>query len=407
MLGFALSPEGDMELNHLRIAILNYLFSQQHNKYFLLRIKDGKTKKNIEGKDTEIIEILEKFAIKYSSVSHESEHLHLHQTLAIKLLEEEKAFVCTCSPERLAKDKEDAQSNDVAYHYLGHCTQRDKAEHATLKASNTPFVLRLKHPQDAFIILREDNTPSDNFASACDDMLSNISMIIRSDELLLDTKEQIDIKQSLGYDRQTEYQYIPSMRGTEEYSIQWLFEEGYIPDAILNYLLVLGYKDAPKEIFTLPEAIEWFDLESITSADIYFDIEALAEINTRHLLMMDDKRLSSLFGFADTNIGKLAKLYLGEVHTTKALSRIITAIFSSKDFDGKWGKEMRILEKEIQNAPYFPAFSDFETYMLDASGLKKEDFSFVLRLLLTAREEGPALSEIYPFLNAYLLELAS
>ena len=109
MLRFAPSPTGDMHIGNLRVAILNYLVSQQRHEQFIVRIEDTDKARNIEGKDTEIMQILEKFALKYDSVFHQSEHLHMHQTLAIKLLEQDKAFICTCTPEQLEADRKEAK----------------------------------------------------------------------------------------------------------------------------------------------------------------------------------------------------------------------------------------------------------------------------------------------------------
>jgi len=115
MLRFASSPTGDMDIDTLRVAIFNYLIAQQRNESFIIRIDDSDKAKNIEGKDTEIMQILEKFALGHESVFHQSEHLHMHQTLAIKLLEEGKAFLCTCTKDQLKAD-----------HYSGHCENVNK-----------------------------------------------------------------------------------------------------------------------------------------------------------------------------------------------------------------------------------------------------------------------------------------
>ena len=180
MLRFAQSPTGDMHIGELRIAILSYLVALQRKEPFTIRIDDTDKASNIEGNDTEIMQILEKFALIHESVFHQSEHLHMHQTLAIRLLEEGKAFVCTCTSEEIEADKEAAKTNKITYHYSGRCENKDKAEHAKLKESNTPFVLRLKKPiasivnhdlikgdvttvpndVDSFIILNADGTPT-------------------------------------------------------------------------------------------------------------------------------------------------------------------------------------------------------------------------------------------------------
>jgi glutamyl-tRNA synthetase len=436
MLRFAPSPTGDMHIGNLRVAILNYLIAQQRKESFIVRIEDTDKAHNIEGKDTEIMQILEKFALKHESVFHQSEHLHMHQTLAIRLLEESKAFVCTCSAEQLEADKESAKAQKVTYHYSGQCFDVDKKTLANLKESGTPFVIRIKKPTepiinhdlikgniitapnevDSFVILREDGTPTYNFACACDDMLSGVDFILRGEDHLSNTPGQIHIKSLLGYEAETTYAHLPIILNAEGKkmskrddagSVKWMFEEGFIPDAIINYLLLLGNSNVPKEIFTLPEAIEWFNIENISKSAAKFDIDKLRFINREHLKVMDDKRLSTLFGFADEDIGKLAKLYLEEASTIKELESKIKPIFAPKDFEGKWSKEMKTIANIIQNAPMINDFNEFKAHIIKESGLQEKDLFNPLRLILTGAEHGPELSEIYPLIKPYLLEVAS
>ncbi|MCK4442453.1 MAG: glutamate--tRNA ligase, partial [Sulfurovaceae bacterium] len=160
MLRFAPSPIGDMDISNLRIAILNYIVAKQKNEQFLVRIEDANKTKNIEGKDTEIMMILEKFAIGHDLVYHQSQHLNIHQQLAIRLLKEGKAFICRCN--------EDKCSNS--------CENLKHEDYKSLQEKGNPFVIRIKKSKnlDSFVIINSDNTPTENFASACDDMLSEI-----------------------------------------------------------------------------------------------------------------------------------------------------------------------------------------------------------------------------------------
>ncbi len=435
MLRFAPSPTGDMHIENLRVAIFNYMVAKQKDVNFIVRIEDTDKERNIIGKDTEIMDILEKFALPHDSVSHQSENLHIHQTLAIRLLEEKKAFVCTCTPEQLDADKEEAKQNKVTYRYSGRCSYVGAEELQKLKEKKTPFVVRIKAPDapiishdlikgdietapsevDSFVILKADGTPTYNFACACDDMISGVSLIIRSEEHLSNTPKQKHIKTLLGYEQETEYAHLPIILNAEgkemsedddANSVKWLFEQGFIPDAIANYLILLG-NNTPTEIFTMPEALEWFDLSKISNSPAKFDIDKLRSINRKHLEMMDDKRLSTLFGFADADIGKLAKLYLEEASTINELEAKIKQIFSPKDFEGEWGAQMQTMEEIIQNAPMIDDFNDFKAHILKESGLQGEDFFTPLRLILTGAEHGPELSEIYPLIKPYLLEVAS
>ncbi len=435
MLRFAPSPTGDMHIEQLRVALFNYIVAKQRDEQFIVRIEDRDKEQNIEGKDTEILQILEKFALPHDHVYHQSENLHMHQTLAIRLLEEGKAFVCTCTPDMLASDREQARQNRVAYHYSGRCETMKSGELERLKEEKTPFVIRLKKPVasivyhdlihgdietspqevDSFVILRADGTPTHNFASACDDMLTGIDFIIRGEEHLSSTPRQIHIKQLLGYDAETAYAHLPIILDAEDNkmsksdatsSVKWLFSEGFIPDAIINYLLLLGNK-TPEEIFTLPHALKWFTLGTISKTPVRFDIDKLRFLNREHLKRMDDKRLSALFGFADADIGKLAKIYLEEASTINELERKIKTIFSPKDFSGAWGEQMRILEKLIAQSAPIETFDAFTSHLLQESGLEGDYFFKPLRILLTGSDHGPELSDLYPHIKSYLLELAS
>ena len=407
-----------MHIGNLRVAILNFLVAQQNQENFIVRIDDIHKEKNIEGKDTEIMQILEKFALNHESVFHQSEHLHMQQTLAIKLLEQDKAFVCTCAKEDMGKTS----------HYSGHCYDTDKSDLAKLKASGTPFVIRIKEPGknviiddliqgtvttaakkiDSFIILQADGAVTDTFASACDDMLSGITTIISEDAQLLDTAREKYIKEQLGFDAQINYAHVPVVSSSDDdATLKWLFAQGFIPDAIINYLLLLNYEGAPHDVFTLPDAIKWYKLENISSLTTPFDLDKLRFINRQHLNNMGDKELSSLFGFADADIGKLAKLYLNECSTAQELNEKIKAIFEPKHFQGEYSQQMRALEKCIQDAPIFSSFSDFSSYLTQATGLKDNHLLKPLRFLLTSEGKGPELSDIYPLIKSYLLEIAS
>jgi len=328
MLRFSLAPIADMSINSLSVAIINYVVSQQNSEQFLVRIEDLESKKNLEGKDTEIMMILEKFALKHNSVFHQSEHLNLYQTLALRLLKEKKAFLCTCN-------SENAESTSC----LGECEKLEKEDYSTLKKSNKKFFIRLKpyiidKKVADTIIVKEDGIPSYDFACACDDMMSDISMVIRDEKYLTNKETQIAIKKLLGYEKETEYLHFPTILNADNISVKALLQEGFIPDAILNYLLLLGIEETSKEIFHLPEAIDSFKIESILNNPLTFDKERLKFINREHLKLLDDKQLSTLFGFADADIGKLAKVYLEECSTINELEEKIRIIFNAKDFTG-------------------------------------------------------------------------
>jgi len=426
MLRFATSPTGDMPIGYLRIAILNYLIAQQKNDQLLVRIDDTDSKKNITGKDTEVMMILEKFALKHDAVFHQSEHLNLHQTLALRLLKEKKAFICKCTEKEL-------ENSD---YYSGPCESLDYEDYEQLKESDEDFVIRVKKPSknisyrdlfkgeltatpkevDSFVILYKDGTPTENFASATDDMMSNIDFILRDEKHLVNTPKQIHIKNLLGYETETTYVHLPKIINEhgEELStkdsissVKSLFEKGFIPDAMLNYLLLLGNAKASEEIFTLPDAIEWFDINSLSKSATTFDIEKLRHVNREHLKKIDDKELSKQFGFADADIGKLAKLYLDECSTLNELEKKIRPIFTPKDFTGTLGKKMEKISELIFEAPAFKTLDQLIAYLKIESGLDEQEIKKLLQPLLTGSNKGPEVSKVYPFIKSYLLEVAS
>ncbi|SFV67408.1 Glutamyl-tRNA(Gln) synthetase [hydrothermal vent metagenome] len=122
---------------------------------------------------------------------------------------------------------------------------------------------------------------------------------------------------------------------------------------------------------------------------------------------MDDKELSTLFSFADKDIGKLAKLYLEECSTTNEIEDRIYSIFNEKNFDRECGEDMKKVADIIANSPAFDDFNEFTKYITQKSGLKDETLFKPLRYLLTNRENSPQLSEIYPLIKSYILKVAS
>ena len=142
---------------------------------------------------------------------------------------------------------------------------------------------------DSMIILKHDKSPTYNYASSIDDMLYDVSTILQEQEQLSNTPKQIHIRDSLGYDKTIKYAHISSivsLEGNEVPSVKYLIDEGYLPIAIANYLLLLGYTTTPKEIFTIEEAIEWFDINQISKEAVKFDLNKLNAINKEYLYTM-------------------------------------------------------------------------------------------------------------------------
>lgn len=430
MLRFAPSPTGDMHIGNLRVAIFNYIVSKQRNENLIIRIEDTDKERNIEGKDKEILDILNLFGIEYSQVMYQSENVRFHTAMALQLLVEMKAFNCFCSTEWLDKKRDEAKEGKTAYRYDDACAS---LPNELVIDNENPFTVRIRKPLeaiivkdhikgeikfdpndiDSFIIMRQDKTPMYNFACAVDDMLSDISLVIRGEDHVSNTPKQILIREALGYTKNIEYAHLPIIlndngkkmsKRDDASSVKWLLEEGYLPSAIANYLILIGNKP-PKEIFDIKEAIEWFSLENISKSPARFDITMLRHVNKEHLKMLDAKELSRYVGFADTEIGELAKIYLEEISTTKELKSKIQLIFSQKEIPEELKESAAIMVKTIKSAPYFDEYDDFKNYILKESGLKGKNFFRPLRLLLTGSEHGPDIALVYKYIKNYIGEI--
>ncbi|MGJ0338019.1 glutamate--tRNA ligase [Aliarcobacter cryaerophilus] len=431
MLRFAPSPTGDMHIGNLRVAIFNYIVSKQLNEGLIIRIEDTDKERNIEGKDKEILEILNLFSIEYKSVFYQSENLKYHQKMALQLMTQNKAFACFCSDSKLEELKEESIKKGIAFRYDGFC---ETLSDETVLNTNAPFTVRLKKPDhnikftdllkgdfeyapfdiDSFIILRQDKTPTYNYACSVDDMLMDISMVIRGEDHVSNTPKQIHIRESLGYTKEIKYVHLPIIlnastgkkmsKRDDASSVKWLIDEGFLPSAIANYLVLMGNK-TPTEIFTLEEAISWFKIENVSKSGAKFDIDKLRFINRKHIELLDDMRLSKILGFADNDIGKLAKLYLEEASTIKEIKSKLNNIFSQKSTLEGFEQESQTIKEVLKNAPYFENYDDLKDYVVQKTELKGKNLFKPLRYILTGVENGPNLTDIYPFIKNYIGEI--
>ncbi|EFU69262.1 glutamate--tRNA ligase [Aliarcobacter butzleri JV22] len=428
MLRFAPSPTGDMHIGNLRVAIFNYIVSKQLKEDLIIRIEDTDKERNIEGKDKEILEILNLFSIEYKTVFYQSDNLKYHQKMALQLMTQKKAFACFCSDEKLEELREESIKKGIPFRYDGFC--ENLSDEAVLNV-NAPFTVRLKKPDhnikftdllkgdfdyapfdiDSFIILRQDKTPTYNYACSVDDMLMDISIVIRGEDHVSNTPKQIHIRDSLGYTKEIKYVHLPIIlnaqtgkkmsKRDDASSVKWLIEQGFLPSAIANYLVLMGNK-TPSEIFTLEEAIEWFKIENISKSSAKFDIDKLRFINRKHIENLDDMRLSKILGFADSDIGKLGKLFLEEASTIKEIKEKIEPIFATKTTLEGFENEFKAIKECLQKAAYFDNYEDLKNYIVNETSLKGKNLFKPLRYILTGVENGPNLSDIYPLIKNYL-----
>jgi len=430
MLRFAPSPTGDMHIGNLRVAIFNYLVAKQRGEKLLIRVEDTDKERNIEGKDQEILLILEKFGIAYDSVLYQSENSAFHQKFAMKMLIDKSAFSCFCSDEILDKKRESAKKRKRAYRYDGTC---EKLSDDEVINNEAPFVLRVHKPSksikfndtikgkfeyqpnevDSFIILRKNKDATYNFACSIDDMISNITTVIRGEDHLSNTPKQIYVRNLLNYKSEIEYIHLPIIQNIDgkkmskrdnNSSVIWLLEQGFVPEAIINYLILMGNK-TPKDIFSLDEALEWFDITKISKSPAKFDIDMLRFINRKQINMMDDLRLSQFLEYSDESIGMLGKLYTQEGSTIVEIKAKIDAIFAPKTAPLGFKSQFDSIKIAIKEIGYIEDFNKFKKAITNRSNLKGKELFKPLRSLLTGAENGPNLSDIYPLIKNYIMEI--
>jgi len=429
MLRFAPSPTGDMHIGNLRVAIFNYIVAKQNGDKLLIRIEDTDKERNIEGKDKEILDILEVFNIDYDKVVYQSSNFPFHQQLAKKLLDENKAFVCFCDEEEINYQRQKAKIEKRPYRYSGKCEGLSKEEIKRNLEAKKPFVIRIKKPKndikfkdlikgefkfspfevDSFIILRGDYTPTYNFACAVDDMIYDISFVIRGEDHLSNTPKQIHIRKALGYDKEIKYAHLPIILNEEgkkmskrdsASSVKWLLQEGFLPQAIANYLILLG-NNFEKEIFTLQEAIEFFDITKISKAPAKFDIDKLKFINKEHLKRIEN--LSEFLGY-DKRYEELLKIFRDESDTIKEIKAKFDKVFQKAE-DDEFASQRELLKEEILNGELEDEYNDFKKRIMKNTGLKGKNLFMPLRELFINQKHGAEIKDLYHAMKDYIKEI--
>ena len=382
MYRIAFAPTGDVSINDLRVALINYICAKQAHDQLIVRLQVH---------DDTVLEMLLLFGISYQHLYDQRDNFKYHLQFASTLLDTKKAFICFCE-------------NDASP-YDGTCENLSSEE---ILNTQKPFVIRMKKADqnsDSFVIMRTDKYPTRIFASACDDMLQGVSSIIQEEAYRADAPKEASIRKAIGYNETISYTHVPSIVcQSDESSVKQLLDQGLMPEAIVNYLLLLE-NPTPTEIFTLSEATEWFDIKAISSNSLKFEIEKLQAINREHIIQLDDMELSKRIGYACENVGKLAKLYTKEASTTHEIKQKIDAIFAKKEPVSDYKQESLQLQNAILEAPYFEAFHDFKAHLLNVTGLKEEHLSVLLRFWFSGTHNGPGLDLLYPLIKTYLKEI--
>jgi glutamyl-tRNA synthetase len=299
------SPTGPIHVGSARTALFNVLFARRQGGKFLLRIDDTDLERSTAVDEEYIYDGLNWLGLHWDEGPvRQSERLDLYKQQAVRLIESGHAYRCYCTPEELAAEREAAQREKRPYKYSRRCLGPDAP------TDRTSFVIRFKVPAVAKIefedlirghmsfdsdligdpvIVKSDGYPTYNFASPVDDALLEISHVIRGEEHLSNTPTQLMIVDALGFDRPEATAHIPLILAPDRTKlskrrhpalITQFREWGYLPEAMVNYLALLGWNPGTEqEIFTMEELERLFDLARVQQSGAIFDREKLDWIN--------------------------------------------------------------------------------------------------------------------------------
>ena len=334
---FAPSPTGYLHVGGARTALFNWLYARHFGGTFILRIEDTDTERSTKESVDAILQGMEWLGLDWDEGPfYQTANFPLYQQHVQKLLDEGKAYRCWCSSEELEAKREAAMAEGRKPKYDGTCRHRQD------QPLDQPHVIRFKAPEegetafndlikgriafpnaelDDLIIARTDGTPTYNFCVVIDDALMRISHVIRGDDHVNNTPRQIQLYEALGYPVPL-FAHVPMILGSDKArlskrhgatSVIAYREMGYLPEALTNYLVRLGWSHGDDEIFSRQEMVEKFDITNVGRAPSVFNPDKLNWLNAHYIKQAEPARLAELLkphlatrGVSDTAAPDLA-----------------------------------------------------------------------------------------------------
>jgi glutamyl-tRNA synthetase len=317
VLRFAPSPTGYLHIGGARTALFNWLFARHSGGRFLLRIEDTDRERSTPEAVQAILSGLD-----WLGVHSDGEPLfqfsraERHREVAEELLRMDRAYRCFATPEELTRMREEQRAAGKPQRYDGRWRDRNPVDAPT----EAPFVIRLKAPQegetivndvvqgevrfanaqlDDMILLRSDGTPTYMLAVVVDDYDMGVTHVIRGDDHLNNAARQLQIIEAMGWPRPV-YGHVPLIHGPDgtklskrhgALAVEAYCDMGYLPEAMRNYLLRLGWSHGNEEIIPTAQAIEWFDLTNIGRSPARLDFKKLDNLNAHYMRALDDAAL--------------------------------------------------------------------------------------------------------------------
>lgn len=322
---FAPSPTGYMHIGNLRTALYEYLIARVNHGKFILRIEDTDQERYVEGAVDIIYKTLATTGLKHDEGPDvggafgpyvQSERRPLYMEYAKKLVDLGGAYYCFCTKERLAELKASNEAKGVPHSYDRHCLHLSPDEIEEKLASGIPFIIRQKMPESGTtcfedvvygtmavdnnlledqILLKSDGLPTYNFANVVDDHLMKITHVVRGNEYLSSTPKYNLLYEAFGWEIPTYIHLPPVMKNATQKlskrngdaSFEDLVTKGYLVEAIVNYIALLGWSPGNnQELFTLKELEEAFSLEGLSKSPAIFDLDKLSWMNGEYIRKM-------------------------------------------------------------------------------------------------------------------------
>lgn len=466
---FAPSPTGMLHIGGVRTALFNWLFARHHGGSFILRIDDTDAVRSNEEYLTNILASLDWLGLTWDEGPQrqepdrdqgdfgpyrQSRRQERYQAIAQQLLAEGKAFHCYCSAEELEAKRQQAARQKTAPRYDGRCLDVTDAQRSKFEAEGRNPAIRFRLPDgpaivledlirgrvefpremlDHFILVRSDGKPVYNFVSAVDEADLKITHVIRGDDHLSNTPKQMLVMEALGL-ALPRYAHLPQILGLDRSRLSKrrgapavldLREEGFLPHAVINFLVLLGWSYNDKdEIFSPEELVEKFDLARVGSAPAVFDEKKLLWMNGLYI------RNASNGGVTEALRGRVRAAYAtplaqDDAYVERALTLVkeglktlgevaaATTFFFEEDVSWEdetrkklleWPRVVEILDGVkvvVEKAePFTPEHLEAEfRSAAQAAGLKFKDYVHPTRFACTGRAAGPSLFHLLEVLG--------
>lgn len=308
---FAPSPTGYLHVGGARTALFSWLYARKHGGKFILRIEDTDLERSSQASVNAILEGMTWLGLEYDEGPfYQTQRFERYREIIQLLLDQGHAYYCYCSKDELEQLRNEQMANKEKPRYNGKCRA----------VSQTPdgmqAVIRFKNPDegavtikdlvkgditvankelDDLIIARSDGSPTYNLTVVVDDMDMGVTHVIRGDDHINNTPRQMNILKALGA-KVPEYAHLPMILGSDgsrlskrhgAVSVMQYRDDGYLPEALLNYLVRLGWSHGDQEIFSIDEMVEYFDLQDVNVAASSFNAEKLLWLNHQYMMKSD------------------------------------------------------------------------------------------------------------------------